>query len=122
MRSLYLRPDTWDLAVDNNRCIAVCDDPYALAQNAACKCRLFLGEAWYDTEAGIDYWNAVLAGVPNLSGLRAALTATAKSVNGVVEAQVFFSGLTGRTLTGQIQVTDKLGRLSIATFPIGGPT
>jgi hypothetical protein len=116
MDSLYLDPISWDLAVDASGNIAVCSDPYALAQNAATAVRTFLGEVYYDTTIGVPYWQDILGHFPALSVVKADLVAAAETVTGVVSAQVFITGVVNRQLTGQIQVTDSAGNISAASF------
>ena len=41
MKTLLLRPDTWDLTLDSAGNIAVAENPYALAQDAASAIKLF---------------------------------------------------------------------------------
>ena len=55
MNTLYLTTDDWDLAVDANHNIALATDEYALAQDVASECKLFLGEFRYDTTKGVPY-------------------------------------------------------------------
>lgn len=55
MNTLYLTTDNWDLAVDANHNIALATDEYALAQDVASECKLFLGEFRYDTTKGVPY-------------------------------------------------------------------
>lgn len=117
MNSLYLDPQQWDLAVDSSGSIAVCSDPYALAQSAATAARTFLGEVFYDTTIGVPYWTDVLGHFPSLSIVKADLVAAAMMVPGIVSAQAFITGVTsGRQLQGQIQVTDSAGKVSAASF------
>lgn len=115
MDTLYLTPD-WDLTLDTSGNIALASNPHALAQDAASACRTFLGECWYDTTQGIAYWQDILGKMPPLELVRADLVAAALTVPGIASAQCFFSGLTNRQLTGQIQVTDANGVTSAAGF------
>ena len=116
MRSLRLDPATWDLTVDASNNIAVIEDPDALAQNAACACRLFLGELYYDTTQGVPYWSAILAHSPPLSFIKAKYIQAALTVSGVVDAQCYISSFIDRQLGGQIQVANKVGKITAATF------
>ncbi|KAA1013038.1 hypothetical protein FVF58_09615 [Paraburkholderia panacisoli] len=116
MDSLYLDPATWDLAVDASGSIAVCADPYALAQNAATAIRTFLGEVYYDTTIGVPYWSDILGHFPSLAVVKADLVAAAETVTGVTSAQVFITSVVNRQLSGQVQVTDANGNVSAASF------
>lgn len=106
----------WDLVLDAQGNIAVASEPYALAQDAASECRLFAGEAFYDTGRGIPYWGQILGLRPPLSLVRAYLVQAALLVPGVVKAAAFFSGFTDRQLTGQVQVTDSAGVTIASAF------
>lgn len=44
-RSLRLDTQTWDLMLDGAGNLAVTDNPYAVAQDVACACSTFLGNA-----------------------------------------------------------------------------
>lgn len=111
MRSLYLNPDTWDLDIDSSRNIAVSENPYALAQNAASATRVFTGEAYYDTDIGIGFSAKVLGHNPPLEFIRAELIRVSKTVPDVVDAKVYFTSFENRNLTGQLQVTDVTGQV-----------
>jgi hypothetical protein len=91
--------------VDNKGNLAIADDPYAIAQDVACACRLFLGECYYDTTRGIPYFQEVLGRNPPLSVLKGTLIDAAKTVPGVQSAVVYISTVSGREVTGQVQVT-----------------
>jgi hypothetical protein len=115
-KSLLLDTVAWDLVLDSSGNIALASDPYALAQNAACAIRLWLGELWYDTTQGIPYLQEIMGQPPSLPLLKAQFAAAALTVEGVVAAQVFISGFSGRQITGQVQVTDQSGQVSAASF------
>jgi len=115
MTSLYLRPDSWDLAVTASGDIAVCTAPYALAQDAACAIRTFLGECWYRTDLGIDYFGEVLGRNPPAELVRAKITAEALRVPGVVAAKVYLSDI-DREISGTVHVTDSAGVSATAGF------
>ncbi len=106
----------WDLTLDASGNIAIASPPYALAQDAASECRLFAGEAYYDTTRGVPYWGQILGMAPPLSLVRAYLVRAALLVPGVVRAQAYFTAFSGRKLSGQVQVTDKTGNTVAAGF------
>lgn len=114
--SLYLDPSAWDLTVDSSGNIAVCADPYALAQNAATAIRTFLGEVYYDTTIGVPYWQGILGHLPTLQYVKSQLAAAAETVAGVVSAQVFITSFENRQIAGQVQVTDSAGNVTAASF------
>jgi hypothetical protein len=114
--TIYVSPVTWDLAVDVSRNIAMATGPYALAQDAASAIKLFLGELWYDTAQGIPYLQQLLGHSPPLSLVKSYLVAAAMTVPGVVSAQCFISGFTERKVSGQVQIKDANGNVSVASF------
>lgn len=106
MTTIYLDPQSWDLAVDASRCIAMAGDPYATAQTVANAARLWAGEAPFDTDRGMPYETEILGKNPPRQLLanwyeREALTVpNVASANAVVEFD-----RNSRGLTGQIQCT-----------------
>jgi hypothetical protein len=116
MKSLLLDPKTWDLVKDAAGNIAVADDPYALAQNAACAIKLFQAEQWYNTTIGVPYFQQIFAKAPNVPLMKAKFTAAAMTVPGVVKASVFITSITDRGVRGQVQVTGSNGTTTAAAF------
>jgi hypothetical protein len=114
-RSILLDPTTWDFVVTRDGDIATCTDPYRLAQDAACQCKLFLGELWFDTTQGVPYAQ-VLGRPPVVAYIKAQLVAAAMLVPGVVAARVFITSIKGRVVKGQVQVTDQAGKITAAGF------
>ena len=114
--TLLLDLDGWDLCLDAKGDIALATAPYSAAQDAASAIRTFLGEVYYDTTVGVPYFQDVLGHTPPLALLKAQITAAALTVPGIVSAQCFISGVSGRTVTGQIQVTDSTGTTTAAAF------
>lgn len=115
MSSLLLDA-TWDLLADAGGNIAVCDAPYALAQDAATAIRLFFGELYYDTTKGIPYFDQILGKSVPLSLLKAHFEAAALTVPGVVTASCFISSISGRSVRGQVTVSDSTGQQQTAAF------
>jgi hypothetical protein len=116
MDTLYLDPDSWDLVLDASGNIAMASPPYALAQDAASAIRTFIGEAYYNTELGIPYFEQVLGKYPSLEFLKAELVTAALTVPGIIAARVFISGVLNRQVTGQVQITDSSGVVTAAGF------
>ncbi|MDG4853802.1 MULTISPECIES: hypothetical protein [unclassified Mesorhizobium] len=116
MKTLLLDADTWDLVADASGNIAVADEPYALAQDAASAIRLFAGELYYDTTQGIPYFDQILGKAPPVSLMKAYFNRAALTVPGVVSAQTFIQSWTDRAVTGQVQVTDEAGNITAAGF------
>ena len=115
-QTLMIDPSTGGLTYTAAGDIAVASPPYALAQDAASECKVFLGECYYDTNRGIPYAQQVLGFIPPLSLLRSYLIQAALLVPGIVKANVFFSSFKNRKLSGQVQVTDQTGLTGIAGF------
>jgi len=116
MDTIYVDPVSCDLVLDSFGNIAMASNPYALAQDAASAVKTFSGEVYYDTTQGLPYFSQVLGHLPPLSVIRQQMVDAALTVPGVVSAQVFFSSLSGRTLSGQVQVTDATGTVSAIGF------
>jgi hypothetical protein len=62
--SIYLNPDTWDIGLDDKGNLALCSNPYAVAQDVACSCSTLLGEVYYDTTLGIPFYQKILGHWP----------------------------------------------------------
>jgi hypothetical protein len=103
MDTLYLTDD-WDLTVDSFGNIAVANAPYAIAQDVASECKLWKGEARYDTTKGIPYETSILGRLPPPAKLMAWYKEAAEGVPGVAESKVILQ-YGNRTLSGQIQCT-----------------
>lgn len=116
MDTLLLDRSTWDLCLDASGNIALASGPYALAQDAASAIRLFVGELWYDTGQGIDYFGTILGKAPPVALMKASFVAAALTVPGVVSARCFLDSVNGRTATGQVQITDADGNVAVAGF------
>lgn len=116
MDTLLLDRTTWDLTLDASGNIAVASGPYALAQDAACAIKLFVGELWFDTSQGIPYFQTILGQAPSLAYMKSQFVAAALTVPGVVSAEAFITGIEGRVVTGQVQVRDSTGNTAVATF------
>jgi hypothetical protein len=116
MNTLFLLPQTWDLCADASGNIAMATEPYSLAQDAASAIRLFSGELWYDTTQGIPYFGQILGQTPPLQLLKSQFTAVALTVPGVISAVCYITGISGRQVSGQVQVTDATGTTTAAGF------
>ena len=99
-------PDTWDLTVDSFGNIASATAPYCTAQDVASECRLWKGEARYDTQAGIPYENELLGELPPPSLIAAWYQGAAENVPNVESAAVSISfDAQNRALSGSISLT-----------------
>lgn len=115
MRTLLLDTVVWDLCLNASGNIAVASEPYSQAQDAASAIRLFQGELWYNTDKGIPYFGQVLGKSPPVQFMKDQFVKAAMTVPGVLKAQVFLTSVTGRTLSGQVQITTTAG-VSVANF------
>jgi len=116
MDTLLIDTEDWDLCVDASRHIAVAKNPYALAQGAACAIKAFKGENYYNIDLGIPYYEQILGKSPPLSLIKANLVAAAETVPEVVSARAFVSSFKDGIFSGQVQVVDAAGALTIAGF------
>lgn len=116
MDTLLVDLENWDLCVDAAGHIAVAGAPYAMAQGAACAIKSFRGENYYDTGQGVPYFSQILGKSPPLSLVKARLVEAALSVPDVVKAKVFVSAIGGGEVSGQVQIVDAQGAVSIAGF------
>jgi len=114
--TLLLDTVSWDLLADASGNLAVASVPYALAQDAASAIKLFQQELWYNTAPGVPYFEDILGSAPSLAALKAQFSAAAETVPGVVAAQTFITAFDDRGLHGQVQVTDKNGVITPASF------
>lgn len=104
MDTIYLDPLRWDMQVDSFGNIAVASSPYAVAQDVASECRLWLGEARYDNSKGVPYEQSILGERPPSAKLISWFKQAAEGVPEVDVATVILD-FKDRNLTGQIQVS-----------------
>jgi len=112
------------MCLDSSGNIALTAEPYALAQDAASAIQMHLGECRYDTKLGINYLGTLLGKSPiPVQLMRTRFIAEAMRVPGVTSAQMFFSALNNRTVSGQVQVKSVAGAVSAVTIsPVINPT
>jgi hypothetical protein len=106
--TLLLDVGSWDLTLDAYGNIAVAAPPYALAQDVASACRTVLGEVYYDTSLGVDYFGRLFGLTPPTSVFQEQFVDQTLTVAGVVSATCnieSYSAIT-REATGQILFTD----------------
>lgn len=113
--TLLLDTATWDLTLDASRRIALATDPYATAQAVATAIRLWLGEEWYDTSQGVDWFN-ILGVTARPSFIKTQLVKAAMSVPGIVSAICYLSSLSHRAVSGQVIVTTSAGTVIPIAF------
>lgn len=106
MSDLLLERSEWDLIASAAGDIAVCDEPYAVAQAVANECKLFLGEGYYDATQGIPYDADVFNSNPNISLIETLMQTAAQNVPNVVSARaVLYLDRTTRTVKGAVLTT-----------------
>ncbi|WP_186043058.1 hypothetical protein [Burkholderia gladioli] len=111
--TLLLDQTLWDLCADAAGNIAVADEPYAIAQDAASAVRTFQGECWFNTAIGVPYWADILGHRPPLQLIKSVIVTEALRVQTVSAAQCFITGFADRKLTGQLQVATAAGVLPV---------
>lgn len=117
MDSLWIDSENNDLAIDVQGNLRVATDGFALALAAACAIRTFQGEVYYDSTQGLPYFQSILGKNPPLEFVRARLASAALGADpDIVASQVYFSSLTNRNLSGQVQTTDSTGKVAALTF------
>lgn len=85
--SIKLNND-WDLCLDAFGNLQICHEDTAICQDVACALRLFTNDSYYEPSKGIPYLDIVLGVNPFESLVRSELINTAKSVDGVLDADV----------------------------------
>lgn len=118
--TLLLDANGWDWVVDASGNFAVAGPPYSQAQDAASAIRLKLGELYYDTTKGVPY-EQILAKPPNIPLLKSYMVAAALTVPGVVSAVCFITGITERSVSGQVQITNSNGQTAAASIASVAP-
>lgn len=104
MATLYLDPDSWDLVQDASHNIAIAVAPYERAQSVANACRLWRGEAPYNTNRGMPYDTEILGKQLPQRVLAGWYETEAVTVPGVASAIAVLQ-YADRALSGQIQCT-----------------
>ena len=108
MNSLKLS-DKWDLELTVGGNIAVVSGTERIVQDVASYERIFLGEGWYDTQAGIPYLLRELAALPPAELVRERANRRGMEVPGVAAIQTELTEFSNRTLHGIIHVTTETG-------------
>lgn len=106
MTSLLLDFTDWDLTTDGNNDLALTlNERDERAQNVAIACRVWQGEAYFDTNFGVPY-NEILAHRPPQSLVMTLIGNTAATVEGVESVRVELDNYDNpeRILTGNIVV------------------
>ncbi|MCB4611899.1 hypothetical protein [Enterobacter asburiae] len=105
-KSLLLT-DQWDITLDDTGNMAITASPYAIAQDVACACSTFLGEAWYDTTLGIPYYERILGHWPGTQLINTKMQSEALRLPYVQSAFcTTIVGKTDRKASGVMTITD----------------
>ena len=106
--TLLLDVGLWDLCLDANGNIALAAPPYALAQDVASACRTVLGEVYYDTTLGVDYFGKLFGQTPPIAVFQEQFIDATEAVAGVVSATCVIESYSSatRTTVGQVQFID----------------
>lgn len=108
MNTLLLDTEQWDLVIDAAGNIAMATDPYAMAQDVASECRLFVRELPEDPARGVDNY-AILSGPKPSSYIKDQLERAAYRVPTVIKARAALDLSDRKILGGQVQVTNSVG-------------
>lgn len=120
--TLMLDVATWDIMLDADGNIAVAEDPYSLAQDAASAIKTFLGEVFWDTTIGVPYLTEILGKNPSLALLKAQMVTAALTVPDVGSARCFITSLSERGISGQVQVVARsTAQIAAANFVVINP-
>jgi hypothetical protein len=109
--TLLLDVSLWDLTLDASGNIAMASPPYSLAQDVASACRTVLGEVYYDTTQGVDYFGQIFGKTPPAAVFQEMFVAAALTVPGVVSATCVIESYSAETrqAIGQVQFVDSDG-------------
>jgi len=101
---------TGGICLDAYGNIAVASAPYSIAQDAATQASTFLGECWYDTSQGVDWWGDILGKNPPASLVASLIEAQVLLVPDVESVIVTLAGIdSNRNGVGQMLITDTDG-------------
>ena len=117
-RSLYLKPDKWDITLDGAGDISTTSGRYCDAQNIANAVRLFTQDAYLRQRQGVPHFSLDLSVKPSLSEVRAVYRDTALAVENIADAKVDIYGLDTETraMTGKITATRENGETVSVEF------
>lgn len=117
MKTLFLMPETWDLALDASGNIAIATETYQQAQDIASACRVFVRDMYFNQNEGIPYLEEILGqGRYPLALYRKYLADAALTVSGVTSATVDLYIAEGRLLRGQIKFTNENNQTGVISL------
>lgn len=98
--------DGWDLTLDGQGYLAVREDAYAVAQDAASASLVFLGEAYYDNTLGIPYDTKVMGRSVSMTYLSSKMKTEVKKLSIVDDAECTLTlNRTTRKVSGTMFIT-----------------
>jgi hypothetical protein len=108
MNTMLLDVGTWDLTLDASGNMALAQEPYALAQDAASACRAVLGEVYYDDTLGVDYFGKFFGQTPPPAIFQEQFVSQTLLVPDIVAATCVIESYSAanRETIGQIVFTD----------------
>ncbi len=105
MSSLLLSAD-WDISLDSNGDLKTTEGNYATAQNAACRCRAFTNDMYFNQADGVPHFLVDISQRPNPSVVATAMEKVAVGTEDVSKASMRNISLSpSRTLEGEIYLT-----------------
>lgn len=120
-RTLFLNPDTWDLALDGVGRIALTHEESATAQNVAGEARLFTDDAYFVQDQGIPHYIVELGHRVSRSVLSSHLRRAAlrvRDVKEVLAVEVTAVNPQTRVLSGAIRFSSVAGanKATVTTY------
>lgn len=109
--TILLDQVTNDLVIDSFGNIAICWQPYAVAQDVGSAIKLCLGELWYDVTKGVPFFQKIAGKPLPFVLLKKYIEDAAMTVPDVVQAVCTFDIMTNRNAIGQVLFTDKNGQI-----------
>ncbi len=114
MDTMLLDRAPWDLALDALGNIALASEPYAIIQDVASACRLFIGELYYGGSQGVPYFQEALGEFQPTQVIKARIVQAALTVPGVLTAKCFLTTGPNRAIGGQVQITTADGAFTVS--------
>ncbi|MCK0514128.1 hypothetical protein MXE38_04510 [Anaerobiospirillum sp. NML120448] len=105
--------NNWDICLDDFGNLQTCHEDAAICQDVACALRLFTNDSYYEPSKGIPYRDIVLGVTPFESLVRSELINTAKSVDGVLDADVESFTIENRALILAMQCLTVNGNVRV---------
>lgn len=86
-KSFYLDTDTWDITLDGNGYMKTSQNPYSIAQDAACAVKVVRGECYFDNTLGLRYYDNLLGQPCSTGTISAALKAEVMKLSTISSAK-----------------------------------